>query len=205
MRKKIIGYFRPCDLLTMTGTAFAVTGIFLALNGYALYSVFCLIISAICDAFDGKLASLHKSDKMQKSYGIELDSLSDIVSFGVAPVVIAACTVNCTFITYIFFAFYVLCGVIRLAYYNAIAINKPEDNDHFLGVPITAVAIFFPLIWLLSYYVEWIHFNFGLFFLIMGLLFIIPIRIKKLNLLGKILLSVAGIVFIGFLLFIVLG
>lgn len=201
--KKIIGFYRPCDLLTMTGIIFAISGIFLAINGYVLNAVFCLILSGICDAFDGKLASMHKSTKLQKSYGIELDSLSDIVSFGILPIVIASCTHQCSTLTYIVFIFYGVCGLIRLAYYNALAINKPEENDHFVGVPITAVAIFFPIIWLASHYVEWIQFNFTLFFLMFGMLFIIPIKIKKLDIKGKALLSVIGIIFIILMLILV--
>ena len=195
MKRDFIGYYRWCDLLTLTGTLFAVIGIFLALSGYTLYAVFCLIISGICDAFDGKLASLHKSDKLEKSYGVELDSLSDIVSFGVAPVLITACSADCNIITYFVFAIYIICGVIRLAYYNAIAINKPEENDHFVGVPITSVAILFPIIWLLSYYIEWFHFNYALFFMLMAALFIMPIKIKKLNMQNKVLLSLLGVIF----------
>lgn len=203
MKNKIIGYYRLCDLLTMTGTAFAITGIFLAINGYCLYAVFCLIFSGICDAFDGKLASLHKSDKLQKNYGIELDSLSDIISFGILPIIIAVCTAECTLITYIVFSFYVLCGLVRLAYYNVLSINKVEDGNHFIGVPITAVAIFFPIIWLASYYVEWIQFNFTLFFLIFAILYIIPIKIEKIDIIEKTVLSLVGIVFVIIMLLIV--
>ena len=203
MKEKFIGFYRLCDLLTMTGTVFAVTGIFLSLNGECLAAVFCLIFSGICDAFDGKLASMHKSTKLQKSYGIELDSLSDMVSFGVLPIIIAACTHPCGVLTYIAFIFYAICGLIRLAYYNALAINNPKENDHFIGVPITAVAIFFPIIWLLSYYIEWIQFNFTLFFLILGFLFIIPIKIQKLSIKEKSLLSIIGVIFILLMLFFV--
>lgn len=203
MKRKFIGYYRLCDLLTMTGTLFAIIGIFLAINDKCLYAVFCLIISGICDAFDGKLASLHKSDKLQKNYGIELDSLSDVISFGILPIVIASCTTDCNILSYLVFAFYALCGLIRLAYYNVLAINKVENNDHFIGVPITASAIFFPLIWLASYYIEWIQFNFTFYFLLFGFLFIIPIKIEKLDLTGKILLSSIGIIFIIFMLFLI--
>ena len=203
MKEKFIGFYRPCDLLTMTGTVLAITGIFLALNGNCLVAVFCLIFSGICDAFDGKLASMHKSTKLQKSYGIELDSLSDMVSFGVLPIIIATCTHPCGILTNIAFIFYTICGLIRLAYYNALAINNPKENDHFVGVPITAVAIFFPIIWLLSYYIEWIQFNFTLFFLIFGFLFIIPIKIQKLSIKGKSLLSIIGVIFLLLMLFLV--
>lgn len=196
MKNKIIGYYRLCDLLTMTGTFLAIVGMLLAIDDYCLYAVFCLIFAGICDAFDGKLASLHKSDKMQKSYGIELDSLSDIVSFGVLPIVIVACSTECSFISYLVLAFYALCGLVRLAYYNVLAINKKENNDHFIGVPITAVAIFFPIIWLASYYIEALHFNFTIFFLILGILYIVPIKIEKLNIQEKTVLSLIGIIFV---------
>lgn len=203
MKNKIIGFYRPCDLLTMTGTTIAIIGIFLSINGYCLYAIFCLIFAGICDAFDGKLASLHKSDKSQKTYGIELDSLSDIVSFGILPIVIAICTTECNFITYLVFIFYILCGLVRLSYYNVLSHTKKENNNHFIGVPITSVAIFFPVIWLASYYIEWIQFNFTIFFLILGILYIVPIKIEKLDTQEKTVLSLIGIVFIIVILLII--
>ena len=79
MKKKFIGFYRDCDLLTMTGTCMALLGCVFAINGNRLIPIFLLILSGICDGFDGKLARRHKSTEEQSTYGVQLDSLSDLI------------------------------------------------------------------------------------------------------------------------------
>lgn len=88
MKKKFIGFYRDCDLLTMTGTCMALLGCVFAINGNRLIPIFLLILSGICDGFDGKLARRHKSTEEQSTYGVQLDSLSDLIAFGVFPLVL---------------------------------------------------------------------------------------------------------------------
>ena len=54
--KKIIGFYRGCDFVTMTSTISAIVGMILAINNHIITAVSCLILSGICDAFDGVLA-----------------------------------------------------------------------------------------------------------------------------------------------------
>ena len=143
--KKFIGFYRDCDLLTMSGTFMALLGCILSINGSKVIPIFCLIIAGICDAFDGKLARRRKSSKMQSVYGVQLDSLSDLISFGVFPLVY---TINILPKNYYFgwFAliFYSLCGMIRLAYFNTLDICNTGEKGYFVGVPITFISILYP-------------------------------------------------------------
>src|SRR5574344_1694494 len=132
--KKFIGYYRDCDLLTMTGTSMALLGSILAINGNKLLPIFCLIISGICDGFDGKLARRKEATKEQSVYGVQLDSLSDLISFGVFPLVLTvSCLPHNCYYAWIALLFYSLCGMVRLAYFNTLDICKKSEKGYFVG------------------------------------------------------------------------
>ena len=86
----------------------------------------------------------------QKEFGIQIDSLADTVSFVVFPVVICGrfiCTENDLTdpMTWAFFAaaaLYILAGIIRLGWFNVVS---KEEKGVFYGLPVTAMALIFPL------------------------------------------------------------
>ncbi len=192
---KVIGIYRKCDLVTMLGTCFAVTGIIFAFNLKTIWAIFCLIFAAICDAFDGVVARRFKSLKDNEIYGIELDSLSDVISFGVLPAIIALNLINNNIYGYAVCIFFVLCGVIRLAYFNMLASTKKGSNKEFIGLPITASAIILPLVYFVCYLInaKYINIIIPITLLITGILFICPLKIKKPTFREKLILSVLGI------------
>lgn len=198
--KKFIGYYRSCDLLTMTGTFMALLGCILAINGSKLSPIFCLIASGICDAFDGKLARRKDYPEEQSVYGVQLDSLSDMVSFGLFPLVLTVCNLPArSYLAWIAIIFYSICGMIRLAYFNTMDICNISEKGYFVGVPITFISICYPIVYIISVYLKFKYFNIvvPIFFTIVGLSFIYRIRIKKLDDNGKIVLSLIGIIFIA--------
>lgn len=193
---KVIGVYRKCDYVTMLGTCFAVTGIIFAFNIKTTLAIFCLILAAICDAFDGVVARRFKSLKDYEVYGVELDSLSDAISFGVLPMMI---TLNLTvhnIYTYSICIFFVLCGVIRLAYFNMLSITKRSSGKEFIGLPITASAIIIPSVYFLSFLFDAKYkiYTFPITLLITGMLYIFPFKLKKLTNREKVMLSFLGIV-----------
>lgn len=197
--KRFIGFYRDCDLLTMTGTSLALLGILFAINGSKLLPIFCLILSAICDGFDGKLARRKENTKEQSTYGGQLDSLSDLISFGVFPLILTICALpkNC-YHAWICLIFYCLCGMVRLAYYNTLDICKKSSKDYFIGVPITTISVIYPVVYLICFFLKFKYFEIiaPIFFVIFGLSFIYNIKFKKLSDKFKIILSIAGIVLI---------
>lgn len=197
--KKIIGYYRDCDFLTMTGTSMALLGIVFAINGNKLLPIFCLILSGICDAFDGKLARRRESTKEQNVYGVQLDSLSDLISFGVFPLVLTVtCLPKNCYLAWVAMIFYSLCGMIRLAYFNTLDICNKSEKGYFIGAPITTISIVYPIVYLICFFNKFEHFPIisSLFFIIVGISFIYRIKIKKLDDKGKVILSVLGILLI---------
>lgn len=108
-------------------------------EGQLLYGAWLIVFAGLFDALDGFMARLTKSTS---SFGIELDSLSDVVSFGVAPgFLLYAFTlsdINALAII-IVCALPALCGSVRLARFNLEA--QDNDSDFFKGLPIPAHAM----------------------------------------------------------------
>lgn len=196
MKKKFIGFYRDCDLLTMTGTCMALLGCVFAINGNRLIPIFLLILSGICDGFDGKLARRHKSTEEQSTYGVQLDSLSDLIAFGVFPLVltVSALPKNCYY-AWIALIFYSICGMIRLAYFNTLDICSKSEKGYFVGAPITTISIIYPIVYLICFFFKFAHFDIiaTVFFVLVGLSFIYKMRIKKLDDKGKTILSILGV------------
>lgn len=181
-----IGFYNVSVILTYLGLAFSVFGMFLALNGNISGAFMCLILSGICDLFDGAVARSVKRNDSEKSFGVQIDSLVDVVCYGIFPVVIGICmgfTSKFNIITYILFA---IAAVIRLAYFNVITLEKKsflkdKKDDYYYGLPVTNVAIILPLIYSLKFFIsdavfavawKWVM-------LVIAILFISNFKLKK--------------------------
>lgn len=109
-------------------------------EGQLLFGAWLIVFAGLFDALDGFMARLTKSTS---SFGIELDSLSDVVSFGVAPgflvYAFSLSEINALAII-IVCALPALCGAVRLARFNLEA-SKDTESDFFKGLPIPALAM----------------------------------------------------------------
>lgn len=196
---KPIGIYRKCDWVTMTGTSSAILGIILASEGKTMYAVFCLIFSAICDAFDGVVARRFKSLKDYEVYGVELDSLSDAIAFGVLPMMIVRNLSVHNIYTILVSIFFCLTGVIRLAYFNMLSTTRRSDGKQFIGLPITCSAIIIPLVYFITFIIgkEYREIIFPITLLVTGILYISPFKLKKLSTREKVVLSIMGLLVIA--------
>lgn len=141
-------YLLP-NLFTTVALAFGFLCINASMNGrYAQASIY-IVLAAIMDALDGRVARLTGT---QSEFGAQFDSLSDMVSFGVAPAILAySWSLNEYGKFGIMVAFcYALSVAIRLARFN-VSSSKPKTSFSFEGLPspASAVAICSP-IWYLS-------------------------------------------------------
>ena len=150
------------------------------------------------EAFREAPQSKKDRSRRQQSFGIQIDSLNDLVCFGVLPAAIGwstGCSAPWFLATMSFFA---LCALIRLAYFNVTEEERQdrtsEHRAYYLGVPVTASAVLAPLFYLLS-----LHFSlncavvYALGLFLLGVLYITPIRVKKPQLRGVALLSIFGL------------
>ena len=179
MKKYFIGQYRFCDIITMCGTLSAIIGIILSIMGHEAVPFILLFLCSIFDSIDGLFARKRKNTEFETTYGVELDSLSDMISFGVFPAVIALNTDGLN-IMCVIIPIYVLCGLIRLAYFNTLNITKTNEKGYFRGVPITTIAFTYPLVYLL-YLINYNIYPYAeaILFSVMSILFISNIKVKK--------------------------
>ena len=103
-----------------------------------------IILAALCDTVDGRVARVLKT---QSTFGAQLDSLADIVSFGLAPVylvyywVFAPQEFVVFDLSWIFLFFFVACGALRLARFNTTTNAAGEVQKEFEGIPIPVGAL----------------------------------------------------------------
>ena len=80
----MIGFYDYTVVLTYISLISSIMGMFCAIDGKLPFAVFCLAFSGLCDMFDGKIARTKKNrTDDEKSFGIQIDSLCDIVCFGI--------------------------------------------------------------------------------------------------------------------------
>lgn len=194
----MIGFYDYTVLLTYLGFASGVYGIISAINGHSFLAIICLMFAGLCDMFDGKVARTKKERTQdERQFGIQLDSLSDLVCFGVLPSVIGY-TLGISKLYFIpLLIFFPLAGLIRLAYFNVLEINRNSKDPvvSYTGLPITSSALIFPFIFIFRKFLgKYFVFLYGLFMLIVGVLFISKIKIKKPNIRTMIIFIVIGVI-----------
>lgn len=182
----MIGFYNYTVILTYMSLLSALMGMTFAIGGHFRMAVFCLALSGFFDMFDGKVAR-RKKDRTdnEKLFGIQLDSLCDMVAFGALPAVLCYCMGVRGSLGMLAIGFYCICGVIRLAYFNVVETNHffsgEEHETVYHGLPITSIAVILPLVFLL-HFVTGSH-TFALIQMVMlfltGTLFIADFRMKK--------------------------
>ena len=163
------------DIFTMANLACGLIAIFLSILGAHAMAALMLPAAVLFDFLDGRVARLLKSGVLGK----HLDSLADLVSFGVAPAVFGF-TLGLDRAWHIaVLCLFVICGMLRLARFAAI------EQRHFEGVPITVNGLLFPaafaILWFLIDPVHYISLQpvLAILYLVMGLLMISGIRVPK--------------------------
>ena len=197
----MVGYYNPSVVLTYIGLIFSVIGIFQSFGGNYKAALICLMVSGICDMFDGTIAKKIKRDKYEKSFGVQIDSLCDLVCFGVAPAVMTYCMgiQNLKILGICIVSFYILAAVIRLGYYNVLEeVHRDEGtvSTGFRGLPVTSVALILPMYKMLDYFVNFTNKDamLGIMMFILPVGFLMNVPIRKPAKIGKAFLVFAGIV-----------
>lgn len=202
----MIGYYNYTVWLTFIGMLSSTVGIGFAVGGRITAAVICLMFSGFCDMFDGIVARTKKDrTDEEKRFGIQLDSLSDIVCFGVLPFVIGVSLGANAWWQIAIMALFALAGLIRLAYYNVTEETRQqqtsEKRKHYLGVPITSSALSVPLLFCFKGLLgAAFPVAYTVLLLINGALFIVPVQIKKPGKTGLAVMLVLGIIFTALIL-----
>lgn len=181
----MIGIYNYTVILTYLSLVSTVIGMFCTFTGHMHWAIFCLAMSGLFDTFDGKVARTKKDrTEEEKSFGIQIDSLCDVVCFGAFPVAICFHSGMNRVPGMAILVFYCLAGLIRLAYFNVQEERRQQETEenrkYYRGLPITSIAVILPLIHVSSallcqYYLPVLHLG----MLITGFLFILNFRFRK--------------------------
>lgn len=145
-----IGFYDYTVVLTYISLAFSLVGMCLAMGMHCRLAVACLAMSGLLDMFDGKVARTKKNRTQdEKNFGIQIDSLCDVVCFGVLPVIICYNMGMRSPFGIGVLVFYCLCGLIRLGYFNVMEQKRQQETDqkrkYYQGLPITSISVILPL------------------------------------------------------------
>ena len=136
-----------------------VIGMTQAMNGRFRTAVTCLALSGLCDMFDGKIARSKKNrTDDEKLYGVQIDSLCDVVCFGIFPALICFLIGVRGPVGNLVIGYYCICSVIRLAFFNVLETRRQQveegANKYYHGLPITSMAIVLPLVFMLQVFIS---------------------------------------------------
>ncbi|MBW2980940.1 CDP-diacylglycerol--serine O-phosphatidyltransferase [Candidatus Woesearchaeota archaeon] len=158
------------DALTLLNVVSGLLCIFFAIIGKPEIAAVLLLIAVGFDYFDGKSA---KKRGIENEFGKELDSLADIISFGIAPCVFVFLLVKDIRFALVYIL-YILAGVIRLARYNI-----AEATAYFEGMPITVNGVAVPLLYFVFAGYNWFYVYYA-YLILAAFLMVSSIKFKKL-------------------------
>ncbi len=204
---KLIGFYNYSVILTYIGLCSAVFGITQVFERDISLAFLCLVLSGICDLFDGKIArSMKNRTDHEKVFGIQIDSLCDLVCFGVFPAVIGYSYGFNHGLGLISSIMIVLGAVIRLGYFNVMEEERQrqttELRKQYQGLPVTTVSIILPLLYLgrMNIPMSIFPYVFQGFMILISVLFVLNINVKKLSVKGILIMFTMGaIILIGYL------
>ena len=131
------------NLITLSGLSFGLSSMRFAIEGEYNLAILCILFAAVCDALDGMLARHLDSES---DLGFQLDSLSDFLSFGIAPGLLMYMAVfNQNSIGAFAALIFIVFSCLRLALFNVLheksKNNEAQSTDFFTGIPTPAGAI----------------------------------------------------------------
>lgn len=193
----MIGYYNYTVILTYIGAVAGFIGITYSSSGNLKMALVCLMISGLCDMFDGKIASTMKRTKQEKRFGIQIDSLSDLVCFGVLPALIILHCSDKKIFNIVISALYMLCTLIRLSWFNVDEeerqMHEEKSREIYKGLPVTSSALLLPFFMGGS---KLLHLPFSKIsswlLCLVAAAFLCPFSLKKPKLIGKILILMLG-------------
>ncbi|MBR1930329.1 MAG: CDP-alcohol phosphatidyltransferase family protein [Lachnospiraceae bacterium] len=176
MKKRFLGCFNRSVLLTYLGVCFSLYGMFRVEQ--MRVAILCLIGAAICDLFDGAVARRCKRTEQEKSFGVQIDSLADVVSFAVFPFIILIHMTGYVRSAYGIGAVYVLAAVHRLGWFN---ITAEEHAGYYDGLPVTYIGLLVPVYFCVTLLFpgNWQAFVIQVLYLLFAFLFVWNFKMKK--------------------------
>lgn len=179
--RRFIVIHNPPTLVTLLGLFLSLSAIYFALHQKMNMALILLMYAGIADLFDGFVARRCELSELDRRFGVQIDSMVDVVSFVIAPMVMGYQMGMDTWWALLALIFYSYAGVMRLAVFNA---EQKDDTPvtHYRGLPVTYMAFILPLTlllfshWAPSWMLSTVLF---LLFAGVGVLFIYNTKIPK--------------------------
>jgi archaetidylserine synthase len=137
-------YLALPDLISLLNASAGFLSILMLLNGNFVFSAQLMLLAVIFDSLDGWVARKTKRDD-EFGFGKNIDSLSDVISFGVAPgmfLCVTSSTMLLPYINIVVGLLIVICGILRLSRFNVLTNdNDTIARDKFVGLPIPTTAV----------------------------------------------------------------
>ncbi len=140
---KIFKMLKLPDYFSLLNVTSGMLSIYSSINQNYLFTAIFLLFATLFDFLDGKVA---RFTKKKSKLGFDIDSLADVVSFGVGPAVFVMALFN-NWIVVVSGILLVLCGLLRLARFNVTKLNGVYE-----GMPITFNGVIFPGLFFLAYF-----------------------------------------------------
>lgn len=185
----MIGVYDYTVIVTYLGMISSVFGMTQAIHGRFKIAICCLAISGLCDMLDGKIARTKKDrTEDERDFGIQLDSLCDVICFGVFPAMIAYLLGMRGVLGLAIVFIYCICAVIRLAYFNVLEGKRQKQesggkNKVYHGLPITSISVLLPLVFVMQGFCSGFMFQIILHVVMLatGILFVLDFPFPKPN------------------------
>lgn len=161
----MIGFYDYTVIMTYISVVSSMIGIFCAVTDHISAAVCCLAFSGLCDMFDGKIARTKKNrTEEEKCFGIQIDSLADIVCFGILPITSMSVVLPLLFVVSLLFPeykwFVVLLHIamltVGLLFILDFKFRKPTNRELVIIVAVVSVAVLL----VLFYNEGWWKFNY---------------------------------------------
>jgi archaetidylserine synthase len=173
MGQNILKLIKPADVITLINALLGFASIIMTVNRQFDTALVLVLIAVIADGADGAVARYSGFGVL----GANLDSLADVIAFGVAPALLAfVFLVHTGYIAGVFSGLFLACGILRLARFNVAG-----KKDGFEGIPITAGGFVVALFLLIRDYVGYFDYVFILLLVSLSLLMISSIEYPKLK------------------------
>ncbi len=200
----MVGFYNYTVILTYVGVVSAVLGIGLSMYGHTSMAVVCLMVSGFCDLFDGSIARTRARTINEKKFGIQIDSLADLICFGILPAAIGFSIGLTRWYEAAVLIVYVLAALIRLAYYNVtedeLEFCENTKRVYYDGLPVTTIAILVPMIYTLRPVMKnGFLLLYALCLLLTAVAFLAKVKVRKLGMKGMVAAAFCGLAVLALL------
>ncbi|MBR3836694.1 MAG: CDP-alcohol phosphatidyltransferase family protein [Clostridia bacterium] len=202
----MLGYYNPSVILTYMSLISATLGmgyLFSGAENGLFASIICMMVSGVCDMFDGAVANRVDRSEEEKMFGIQIDALCDVVAFGALPALMAIKLGGAGVFSKVAAGLILLSSVIRLGFFNVQETmrDRDEKRKYYTGVPVTLIAILFPALLLLGRLLPLATGTWAAICLcVLAVLEVSPVKLKKPYGKAKLVLLFSGIAIFALLL-----